>query len=353
MTLLSQITELIVRKEPTALPSFISDLAVLYTCEAPAVRRWLSQFLGEACQACPLLEVLWLAAGTLQLLAADTVPGVAKQACLSCVLLIRSTLGLLAIHPQAQELQRLYSESQAVALAASSAALGHRTEGARIAGVKLYESLLVIFASTTAPLISTGAPVPPFIAHLHVPALSRPNPAPSPNLADKCLDALIASFGHQQRRLAEGESNSQASKGSPLLIVLIKALANVTSQLPDVCLNRCLPCLLNLAQQGFRVSSCTESGGIKGGDLSVGNALRNALVSILRSKGNLGQRCKLMAIAIISIASPRISIQMVFNQSRYHLNPPFPLCSMREGTFQALSTLGANDLAERYRQRER
>ena len=334
------------------MPSFIADLAVLYTDQAPAVRRWLAQFLGEACQSCPLIEVLRLAAGTLQILAADSVPSVAKQACLSSAILIRSTLGILAMQPKIPELQRLYSESQAVALAASSAAQGHKTEGPRIAGTKLYESLLLIFASNSAPLIPIGAPVPPFVAHLHLLTSFRPNPAISLNLAEKCLDALIAAFGHQMRRLGEGGSSNQASKGSPHLIVLIKALSNLITQQPDLCLNRSLPCLLNLAQLGFRVSNCTESGGIKGGDLSVGNALRNGLITILKTKVNLATRCYTLDLNLRAKLS-QICRSEPFPFSFSFLSCPVLSChSMREAVYLALSSIGSGEQAERYRQRD-
>jgi hypothetical protein len=126
----------------------------------------------------------------------------------------------------------------------------------------------------------------------------------------------MASFGGlMQRLVSPGPNSHRASKGSPHLIVLIKALANVTLSCPDLCLSRSLPLLLNLARGGgYQVTSSSESKGAKGGDLSVGNALRNTLVMILKSR-------------IVPSA-------------------------LREATYQALAVIGAEELAERYRQRE-
>lgn len=221
------------------------------------------------------------------------------------------------MEPNSPELQRLYNESQGVALAASAAAHGHRTEGARIAGTKLCESLLLIFASDSAPILPLGSPVPSHLAHLHVPASFRPNPCISLPLAEQCLGALLSAFELLVQRLVNDGTLSQASKGkgSPHLIVLIKALANVTLACPDLCLNRTLPLLLGLAQGGtYRVTQSNESVGVRGGDLSVGNTLRNTLITLLKSR-------------IVPHA-------------------------MREATYQALTLIGAGELAERYRQRE-
>ncbi|KAG1664015.1 hypothetical protein FOA52_010531 [Chlamydomonas sp. UWO 241] len=286
VTLLSQLTELVVRKERALTEEFVTEVVVLQMDQAPSVRRWLGAFLGEAASCVPSRGVLALATGGLNGLAADGVASVGKAAVLSCTHVLRGALGALALSPGDAELAALMGSVLALCTLAANSASGSRSDGLRIAGAKLREVMVSAFSSDTAP------PLPPgFGGGGGDGAAARlPNAVALSQAADAQMDALLACLKVQANAAAAATAaGTGAGKGGasgPLLIVLLRSLSTLVVARPRL-LPRLLPPLLVLAKEGgFRATGCDEAGPMPGGEVSVGNALRTALVSVMRSRSD-------------------------------------------------------------------
>ncbi|GAX84655.1 hypothetical protein CEUSTIGMA_g12076.t1 [Chlamydomonas eustigma] len=276
VTLLSQLSELVVRKEPGLSPEFIPDLVVLQLDSFLGVRKWLSTFLGEACSQCPSPTVLELTTGGLAGLLQDSAPGVVKQALFSCIHLIRGALGQLALNPMNEELISLMENVQKIASSAVSISVTHKNDSVKVAGVKLRENMVLLFTAEHAPRLPGNVLRSSISSCSDVP-LKLPSAAALAQEADAQLRGLLDMF-RQQQQAGQGVSSGT------LLIVLIKALSGIGVQRPGL-LGRLLPSLMLLAKEGgYRASGSEEAVPLRGGEVSVGNALRLALSSIIRSR---------------------------------------------------------------------
>jgi hypothetical protein len=242
---LKGLLELVVKKEPALIPTFLPDVLALQVDPAGAVRKLLPDWVDGAVHALPTAEVLLAALQCLAGLLHDTVPAVAKRAVLSSYATFRAALALVEVHgaepSRLAELQAAWQAAQALkgAVAGLVATSGDTHATVRLAAVKSVEQTVMLLTADAVPAVAglLAAPRPLGASNQVITKAALVRDAEK--LLSQLLGVLSASLGEDA--------------ASPLGPACIKAAAGVAQQRPQF-LGRIVPPLLALAKSGnFKV----------------------------------------------------------------------------------------------------
>lgn len=129
VTSLTQLQELVVRKQPALLASFLPEVLLFQTETAPSVRRYVATFIADAADApsgaALAPAALAGAAQCITALAADSALSVAKQAVRAAQTLLTSALAAYAAQPQEAGAREGWAAVLAMQQAVCDSALEH------------------------------------------------------------------------------------------------------------------------------------------------------------------------------------------------------------------------------------
>ncbi|DBB00785.1 TPA: hypothetical protein ACH3X1_000717 [Trebouxia sp. C0004] len=264
---LQSLKELILNKDIQLLQVFLPELAVLQADSAPAVRKFLPEFL-EACppaalQPASLLLVLQCLQGLLQ----DSVPAVVKAAVMASSSLFRTALAVVAGQSQtqqgAQAVTSLWQNAGTLRNSICSFAGNHKVPGVRLNATKFMEQVVLTFTAENVPVLSPGAK--------HI----RQQPMQSLHGILTSATLMREAETHLGQLVNMLRAPGVATLPGAVAIVAVKAAGSIAQQRPFF-MNKVLPVLIALG-------SAQEAGPSTGGvQKSVKTGVANALLAMLR-----------------------------------------------------------------------
>lgn len=264
---LQSLKELILNKDIQLLQVFLPELVVLQADSAPAVRKFLPEFL-DACppaalQAASLPLVLQCLQGLLQ----DSVPAVVKAAVMASSSLFRTALAVVAGQGQNQQgaldVTSLWQNASSLRNSICSFAGNHKVPGVRLNATKFMEQVVLTFTAENIPVLSPGA------KHM------RQQPTQSLHGILTPATLMREAETHLGQLVNMLRAPSIATLPGAVAIVAVKAAGSIAQQRPFF-MNKVLPVLIALG-------SAQEAGPSTGGvQKSVKTGVANALLAMLK-----------------------------------------------------------------------
>jgi hypothetical protein len=229
---------------------------------APAVKRFLAEFIDAAAKASPTPGVLQHSlACTCQLLR-DEAAGTAKRALQSCYALFRTAYTLVAVRgassdaQEAAALRGLWQGAQALRSAVEALAVAPGNDGVRTGAVKFLEQAVLLLTAERVPAVAGVSEAAMQLPSANV-VLSR---AALARDAEAALAQLVALL-------------KQSGLAGTLAVAAVRAGTGIAQQRPQF-VGRLMPSLLALAKQ---------SGGDGAPTSSLAQALSSGLAALARS----------------------------------------------------------------------
>lgn len=238
VNLLKSLQEIVIKKEPSLIPTFLPEVLELQVDPAPAVRRQVLDLFDAAVQARPDASLLEQGLRCITYLLQDSVPATVKRAVVSSYPTYRAALAYVVAHGSGaagvQGLAELWQTATGVRSAITTLATASTTNsGVKLSASKFIEQGVMLHTADVVPAVAGILPAPqPFPAN---------NPVVSKAALVKDGEQLLGSLAVMLKNTADQEETG------PLAIACIRTGMTIIQQRPQF-IGRVLPLLLPLTK---------------------------------------------------------------------------------------------------------
>lgn len=273
--------EIVVKRDPNLIPTFIPEVLELQVDPSPVVRRALLDFFDVAMQAKPTPSTILIGLQCIQFLLQDSIAATVKRAVISAYPTYRAALALAVLNGSAptEETQQMWNAAGSLKTAVVSLATGDApNSGVKLSACKFIEQAGMLLTADVVPAVPGVLPAPR--------ALPADNVLISKAQLVKEGEALVAAVNTLVK------STTQQEVAAPVAMTCIRAAMTFVQQRPQF-MGRIMPTLLSLARSSaFGGGAAVEGAPPAEQNGPAATALKAALSAALNSSHPMAQAWK-------------------------------------------------------------
>ncbi len=286
--MLKSLQEVVVKRDPSLIPTFIPEILELQVDPSPLVRRTLLDFFDAAMQAAPTAATITSGMQCIQSLLQDSVAATVKRAVISAYPTFRAALAITLIQgspsngraaPGTQDedsIKQMWTTGLTLKDSVVSLAIEPTSNSAvKLSACKFIEQAAMLLTAEIVPAVPAVLPAP--------------RPFPSDNIivskADlvRAGEALVGALNTLLKAATTATVGGQQEIAGPLAITCIRAAMNLVQQRPQF-FGKILPTLLALSKNSSFAPQKSGEGGAAGvSSPAVVAALKAALLAAWNS----------------------------------------------------------------------
>jgi len=237
--------ELVIHKQPDLIPEFVPELIYFQVDPATNVRKFLLTFLEGAVLSNPDPPSVQLATTCITALIADETAAVAKDALSTAIVIIKTSLALVMLHPEEPSSPPLWEATKSlIRIVTSTINNSNKAESTKAAAIKTAEHIVMIYSSNRLEPVK-GVVESATMAMPAGPSSSQANGSPTKADLVKEAEHILTTLTSIVKR--KGTSSTDGVKAS-VMAAAIQAVAAIAQQRSQF-LAKTMPCLIALTKK--------------------------------------------------------------------------------------------------------